>query len=73
MNSPLLRIPGELLSMSVSHPLPACPICNAPVPLETAKTDEDGAAIHEQCYLLKVKLSEQALSFNAGKTFSVTK
>jgi hypothetical protein len=31
------------------------------VPLETAKTDEDGAAIHEQCYLLKVKLSEQAL------------
>jgi hypothetical protein len=31
------------------------------VPLETAKTDENGAAIHEQCYLLKVKLSEHAL------------
>jgi hypothetical protein len=28
--------------------------------LETAKTDEDGAAIHEQCYLLKLKLSEGA-------------
>ena len=34
--------------------LPLCPICNAPVPLETAKTDEEGTAIHEECYVLKV-------------------
>ena len=27
-----------------------------PVPLETAKTDGDGKAIHEECYDLKVKL-----------------
>jgi hypothetical protein len=44
-----------------NHDWVSAMLCNAPVPLETAKTNEDGAAIHEQCYLLKVKLSEQAL------------
>jgi hypothetical protein len=28
-----------------------CRICNLPVPLETAKTDSEGQAIHEACYL----------------------
>ena len=28
----------------------AAPICNKPVPIETAKTDSDGKAIHEDCY-----------------------
>jgi hypothetical protein len=37
-------------------PLPACPICNRPVALEQAKTDEHGRAIHEDCYLVRVKL-----------------
>jgi hypothetical protein len=27
-----------------------CPICDKPVKLETAKTDEDGHVIHEECY-----------------------
>jgi hypothetical protein len=31
-----------------------CPICNEPVSLETSKTDEDGHAIHEECYASKV-------------------
>jgi hypothetical protein len=61
MMSPLFRITTELLSGSVSDPLPTCPICNSLVPLETAKTDEYGVAIHEECYVLKVKSSEQAL------------
>jgi len=30
--------------------LPKCKICNEPVELETAKTDEDGKAVHEDCY-----------------------
>jgi len=30
---------------------PICPICRKAVPLELAKTDEDGVAIHEACYL----------------------
>ena len=33
-----------------------CPICNLPVLLETAKTDDRGQAIHERCYLLSVRL-----------------
>jgi hypothetical protein len=28
-----------------------CPICDKPVILETAKTDDDGRAVHEECYL----------------------
>ena len=37
-------------------PLPVCPICNLAVALEAAKTDEDGRAMHEDCYLLKLGL-----------------
>jgi hypothetical protein len=37
----------------VSH-LPFCHICNKPVKLEFAKTDETGRTVHEGCYLLKV-------------------
>jgi hypothetical protein len=40
---------------------PLCPICNQPVPLENAKTEEHGLAIHEECYLLKMQL-ERATS-----------
>jgi hypothetical protein len=29
-----------------------CSICQKPVTLETAKTDEVGQAVHEECYLL---------------------
>ena len=33
---------------------PSCPICNEPVSLESSKTDEDGQATHEECYVAKV-------------------
>lgn len=36
--------------------LPICRICNKSVVLESAKTDENGNAIHEECYLLKIGL-----------------
>ena len=36
--------------------LPACPICNKEVQLETAKTDEVGRALHKECYLLRLYL-----------------
>jgi hypothetical protein len=32
------------------HPLLRCRICSQPVPVETAKTDDNGQAIHEVCY-----------------------
>ena len=37
-----------------------CPLCNEPVALETAKTDENGKAIHEECYALKTLLKQEA-------------
>lgn len=39
---------------------PACSICEEPVELETAKTDECGRAIHENCYVLKLASSVKA-------------
>jgi hypothetical protein len=34
--------------------LPDCCICTNPVSLETSKTDENGQAVHEDCYVLKL-------------------
>jgi hypothetical protein len=31
-----------------------CRICHKPVPVETAKTDWEGQAIHEECYVISV-------------------
>jgi hypothetical protein len=36
--------------------LPMCSVCNEPVELRIAKTDEDGKAIHEECYVLRIQL-----------------
>jgi hypothetical protein len=51
---------------SLHHPislepqrLPRCCICNAPVLLETSKTDEYGQALHEECYVHKLGLTEE--------------
>jgi hypothetical protein len=30
---------------------PVCHLCNEPVEINTAKTDADGKAIHEDCYI----------------------
>lgn len=32
-----------------------CPICNEAVTLETCKINEDGQAIHEDCYVGKIR------------------
>lgn len=45
---------NELFSLRA----PNCSICDAPVPLDSAKTDEDGAAIHEACYLVKIGVTK---------------
>jgi len=31
-----------------------CSICNKPVKLETVKSNEDGHAVHDECYLVKI-------------------
>lgn len=33
-----------------------CSICNQPVTLESAHSDECGAPVHEECYVLKIRL-----------------
>jgi anti-sigma regulatory factor (Ser/Thr protein kinase) len=45
----VLSIPSD------TQRLPDCGICNNPVLLETTKTDENGQAVHEECYVLKVR------------------
>ncbi len=34
-----------------------CALCDEPVDLRTAKTDEDGQAVHEECYLLRMQMN----------------
>jgi hypothetical protein len=36
--------------------LPMCSECQQPVELGTARTDEDGKAIHPECYLLRLRM-----------------
>jgi hypothetical protein len=38
---------------------PICSICQRPVSLDNAKTDEQGDAIHEDCYLIKLGVAKQ--------------
>jgi hypothetical protein len=38
--------------------LPRCSMCNQPVEVATATTDEDGKAIHEECYAARMRLKE---------------
>lgn len=53
------RIPiADLSTLYRQNPNPLCYICDNPVQLETAKTDEGGRAIQEECHLLKLLLQE---------------
>jgi hypothetical protein len=36
--------------------LTPCILCDNPVPLRSSKTDEEGKAVHEECYLLRMRL-----------------
>jgi hypothetical protein len=47
--------------MTVSY-TPFCHICNKPVALEIAKTDEMGRAVHEGCYFLKLVAQKPTLA-----------
>lgn len=40
-----------------SVPEHVCWVCNKPVKLETAKTDEQGGAVHEECYVMVCALN----------------
>jgi hypothetical protein len=51
-------------SPSVARPPVLCRICGKPVPLETAKTDEGGKAVHEYCHVLKLRLAQATKDIN---------
>jgi hypothetical protein len=37
---------------------PICSVCNEPVELNTAKVNEVGNPIHEECYVVKISLKK---------------
>lgn len=47
--------------MSHAVVVPACAICDKPVSLEAAKSDEEGRVVHEQCYVLKLKKEQDSI------------
>jgi hypothetical protein len=67
MNSP--RVQFELVPVYVAKQIAEkevdsslsratrCVICGKPVEIERCKTDEDGDAVHEKCYVGKVTLT----------------
>ncbi|HTS36974.1 MAG TPA: hypothetical protein VMH04_14975 [Candidatus Solibacter sp.] len=52
MSTPFPRFPSNNAPASNL----SCRICGKPLAINAAKTDADGKAIHEDCYVLKVKL-----------------
>jgi hypothetical protein len=52
-----LNVPTTVIGERSTYQ-PRCPICGKAVRLEAAKTDELGIAIHDYCYLLKLKLRQ---------------
>ncbi len=52
---PSERRDGGKLVMEGHTASPACWMCGNPVALEECNTDEDGRAVHEQCYVERVK------------------
>ena len=50
-----LKQSGSQLAPYASE-LTRCSLCGHPVPLDTSKTDEKGKAVHDECYLLKMRL-----------------
>ncbi|MGA8619791.1 MAG: hypothetical protein WB660_14895 [Candidatus Sulfotelmatobacter sp.] len=50
-----LKQSGPQLVLDASE-LTRCALCDKPVPLDTSKTDENGEAVHEECYVLKMRL-----------------
>lgn len=54
-----MSLSPQNVSQKFSGPL-LCRICGKPVAVETSKTDGDGKAIHEDCYVVKIKLEHES-------------
>jgi hypothetical protein len=47
------------VAVTQNSTFPICPLCNEPVEIETAKTNADGEAIHEECYVPSLKANNR--------------
>jgi hypothetical protein len=56
------------LTMQLSEPKLNCSICDKPVTLEAATTDEVGRAAHKECYLLKLGIKPDSNYVQASKS-----
>lgn len=57
MDRPIPRSPAAVGKSFIKNSKTVrCSICEKPVSLESAKADEYGRTIHEECYTLKMKL-----------------
>ena len=45
-----------------------CAICGKPLRLATAKSDNGGLPIHEECYLLRLKLKQATMPQKSSET-----
>jgi hypothetical protein len=63
MHQPPLRGRPALVGKKVLLVDPLCSVCNEPVDL-TAKTNEEGKTIHEECYLTQMKGSVPTATAN---------
>jgi hypothetical protein len=46
-----------------------CAICNQPVNLKAAKSNEDGQIVHEECYVEKISLKKGVRSENCHAAY----
>ena len=54
-----------------ARPMPSfCWICNQEVAPENCKTDERGWAVHEDCYLARMKLEKESTRSNQSRGYS---
>jgi hypothetical protein len=51
--------------MALTDELPKCSVCNRPVDLENAKTDQHGNAIHEECAVIHITGKKKLLLLNS--------
>jgi len=54
-------------------PLFLCCLCGDPVDLRTAKTDEHGKAIHEDCYVLRMRMKRGMLRSSQDPSSEATR
>ena len=55
-------MPDPLVVPDSEPSQPVCRVCGRSVPLESAKTDGDGSAVHEGCYVLLLRADRAARS-----------